>query len=141
MDLLKEKRKLKALNVLEKIKKFEKIEILTKYQQTISFKNDLVKNDEKLKALVSLTENEIQTSMQSDFLRSLESLPIKHEFLTALHLSKDKNSRYLSEVDSASVRLLSLLSSANAHQKLIAEKYLHELTFYREQIIEKGEAN
>lgn len=141
MDLLKEKRKIKALSVLEKIKKFEKINILNRYHQTLNFKSDLVKADEKLKTLVSATENEIQISMQHNFLDSIETLPIKHEFLSNLHLSKQKNSRYLSEVNSEAAELLGLLSSVNAHQKLIAEKYQHELAFYREQIIEKGEAN
>ena len=139
MDIRKEQRKLKALSILEKVKKFEKMEILNKYHQALDVKKDVIASDEKLKALLSTTESDIKKSIQSNCFNYLESLPLKSKFLEDLHLSKSKSSRYLSEMNSKSTMLLELLGNANAHQQLISEKYEDKLSSYRKSIIAKGD--
>jgi|GEM_PF-5027676 len=139
MDIRKKQRKIKALSILEKLKNFEKIEILKNYHETISIKNDLLDNDRKLINLLSNTENDMRASIEDNFLHGFESLSVKQDFLNDLYLSKLKNSTHLSEIGEKSNELLSLLSHVNSQQKLVSEKHENETTIYRRAIIEKSE--
>jgi hypothetical protein len=140
MDFSKEKRKIKALGVMEKIQKFKKLEILNEYHEALGLKNSLTSAEDSLRVLAHATEKEISESMQKNPSLCSAALGLKNEFLNEVYMSQSQNRRYLAETTSETLELLTLLSTANAHQNLVANKYEVELTHYKKEIIAKCEA-
>jgi hypothetical protein len=139
MDFSKEKRKIRALGVLEKIQRFKKMEVLNEYHEVLNLKNSLADTESKLKQLAEVTEKEIIESIHNNPLLCSEALLLKNEFLQDVYLSQSRNTKYLEETTSETLELLASLSSANAHQTLVANKYESEFALYKKEINAKCE--
>lgn len=140
MDLLKSKRKIEALAILEKLKNHHHSEVLSKFKASADLKSKLGSKESSLSQLLISTEEDIQSSTLGEIKIGVDVLMMKYSYLDSLHVALNETKKNLHDVNNEFEKLKEDLIMADAKKTIVEEKHRHEITLYQNAINARCEA-
>jgi hypothetical protein len=132
--IAEQKRRLKALGILEKIKNQQKNEILESYSAGIVLRVELMETGKNLDNLIASTEIEIDQALKNPMF-SPDIIGFKNDFLVKTCSMRERNTTEIGKLDENLKDLASSLLKADSQQKIVADKFRFQLDALRTDLL------